>query len=218
MYVPTTDMDRTCLRQGDVLDAIPFPILDYESAILGKIDAQSGVQLPHPRIVVIPREHRAQKDCVTMQIKARLSPGAVVAHCCELELRNEKCLLPMISVARLVPVKTSIIRDAEKLASLRANKDPRNPADSGFIDYFYFAPHKVMGAAEWVADFSQVTSIAGTEYQYLLSRKVVQLANRDRVKFKIKLAAYLGRLTDEEHQLGLEDPWADGEPPGVSGS
>jgi len=202
-------MDKACLRQGDVLDAVPFPILESESAILGRIDHESGVQLPHPKIVPIPREHRNQKDCITMQVKTRLASGAVLAHCCELELRSGKCLLPMIAVARLVSVKSSIIKDPDKLASLRANKDPRNPNDSGFLDYFYLSPHAVSGGAEWVVDFSQIASFPGTEYQYLLRRKVLQLSERERVKFKIKLAIYLGRLTDEEHELGLENPWAD---------
>jgi hypothetical protein len=213
MYVAIAQMERNCLRQGDVLDALPFPIMDSESAVLGKIDHESGIQIPHPKIVAIPREHRSQKDCLTMQIKTRLSPAAVVAHCCELELRSEKCLLPMIAAARLVPVKPSIMKDSEKILSLRANKDPRNAGDSGFLDYFYLSPHEVVGGIEWVVDFSQITSIPGAEYQYLLRRKVLQLLDRERVKFKIKLAAYLGRLTDEEHSLGLENPWLDGTTP-----
>jgi hypothetical protein len=176
--------------------------------VLGKIDQEVDIQIPHPKIVAIAREHRSKEDCLTMQVKARLCPGAVIAHCCELELRNEKCLLPMIAAARLVPVKPSIIKDSEKLLSLRANKDPRNGEDSGFLDYFYLPPHEVIGGVECVVDFSQITSLPGTEYQFLLRRKVLQLLDREQVKFKIKLAVYLGRLTDEEHELGLENPWA----------
>jgi hypothetical protein len=124
--VNSADLEKNCLRQGDIIEAIPFPIMDVDVAILGKIDADSGIQVPHPRIVTIPREHRAQQDCLTMQVKTRLAPGAVISHCCELELRNGKCLLPMIALARILPVKTSIINHAQKLASLRGNKDPRD--------------------------------------------------------------------------------------------
>jgi len=206
MYVDAAQTEKDCLRQGDVLDAVPFPIFESESAILGKIDHGSSIELPYPKIVAIPREHRSQKDCVTMQMKTKFAPGAVLAHCCELELRNGKCLLPMIAIARLVPLKASIIKEPEKLASLRSNKDPRTP--EGYLDYFYFSAHERIGGAEWAADFSQIASIPGAEYQYLLHRKVLQLLDRERVKFKIKLAAYLGRLTDEEHELKLENPWA----------
>jgi len=209
MYVDAAQMERDCLRQGDVLDAVAFPIFESDSALLGKIDHGSRIEIPHPKIVAIPREHRSQKDCVTMQMKTRFAPGAVLAHCCELELRNGKCLLPMIAIARLVSLKTSIVREPEKLASLRANRDPRPPEASGYLDYFYLSAHEAIGGVEWVADFSQIASIPGAEYQYLLQRKVLQLTDRERVKFKIKLAAYLGRLTDEEHEQGLESPWVD---------
>ena len=209
MYVDAAQVERDCLRQGDVLDVVPFPIYESDSATLGKIDHGSGIEIPYPKIVVIPREHRGQKDCITMQLKARLSPGAVLAHCCELELRNGKCLLPMVAIARLVPLKSSIVKEPEKLASLRANKDPRTPEVTGYLDYFYLSANEAIGSVEWVVDFSQIASIPGAEYQYLLRRKVLQLLDRERVKFKIKLAAYLGRLTDEEHEMGLENPWAD---------
>jgi hypothetical protein len=209
MYVNAAQMEKDCLRQGDILDAIPFPIFESESAMLGKIDHGSGIEIPYPKIVVIPREHRSQKDCVTMQMKTRFAPGAVVAHCCELELRNGKCLLPMITIARLVPLKASIVKEPEKLASLRSNKDPRTSEVTGYLDYFYLSAHERIGGAEWVADFSQITSIPGAEYQYLLRRKVLQLSDRERVKFKIKLVAFLGRLTDEEHEQKLENPWSD---------
>jgi hypothetical protein len=90
---------------------------------------------------------------------------------------------------------------------LRANKDPRNSEDSGYIDYFHLPAHEGIGGVEWAVDFSQIVFLPGVEYQYLLRRKVLQLLDRERVKFKIKLAAYLSRLTDEEHELGLENPW-----------
>src|SRR5579872_4200584 len=117
MYVAPADMEINTLRQGDILDAVPFPILDAELALLGKIDHDNGVQLPHPKIIALPREHRNQKDCVTAQVKMRLSPGAVLAHCCELELRHGKCTMPTIPVARLIPVKPSIAGDLAKIAS-----------------------------------------------------------------------------------------------------
>ena len=207
MYVSAGSLDTHCLRQGDILDAIPFPIIDVDVAVLGKIDADAGIQIPHPKIVTIPREHRSQQDCFTMQVKTRLAPGAVISHCCELELRNGKCLLPTIAFARVVPVKASIVGQAEKLGSLRGNKDPRNQSDHGYLDYFYLAEHESIGGIERVVDFSQISSIPASEYSSLIGRKVLQLLDCERVKFKIKLAAYVGRLTDEEAAAGLENPW-----------
>jgi hypothetical protein len=56
-------------------------------------------------------------------------------------------------------------------------------------------------------DSTQIPLVPGTEYQDLLRRKTLQLLDRERVKFKIKLAGFLGRLTDEEVTAGLENPW-----------
>jgi hypothetical protein len=116
-------------------------------------------------------------------------------------------LLPTISVARVMAIKETITRDAQKLSSLRANKDPRNQNDPGYLDYFYLQPHVAIENMEWVVDFAQIAPVPATEYQQLLQRKVLQLVDRERVKFKIKLAAYLARLTDEEVVAHLENPW-----------
>jgi hypothetical protein len=208
MYARPDEVEADCLRQGDILDAVPFPILDGELAVLGRIDSEGGIQIPHPKIVVLPREHRNLSDCLTAQVKMRISFGAVLAHCCELELRNGKCSLPMIPIARLVAVKVSIVSDQAKIASLRVNKDPRNAEDPGYIDYFYLAAHERLASTEWVVDYCQISSIPGTEYGSLLRRKILQLSVRERVKFKIKLAAFMGsRLTEEELTQGLENPW-----------
>jgi len=207
VYAPDSQVDRNSLRQGDILTPVPFPVIDAETVVLGKIDGQTRIEIPHPKIVALPREHRGQNDCVTMQIKARLAPCAVISHCCELELRNGKCLLPTISVARIVAVKESIGKDREKASSLKANKDPRIHGDPGYLDYFYLEPTASIGGVECVVDFAQIAPVPGTEYQNLLQRKVLQLVDRERVKFKIKLAAFLGRLTNEEVAAGLENPW-----------
>ncbi len=210
MYVDPAVMDVDCFRQGDILRAVPFPIIDGEMSVLSRIDYEGDVQTPHPKVLVIPTEHRNTVDCIVAQIKVRLSLGVVLAHCCELELRHGKCLLPAIPIARLVPVKPSISNDEAKIESLRGNKDPRNTNSPGYIDYFYLAAHERLNNKEWVADYCQISSVPGTEYATLLRRKILQLSDRDRVKFKIKLAAYLGsRLTDEELEQGLENPWSD---------
>jgi len=210
MYVTPAAMEVNCLRQGDIINAIPFPILDSEFSILSKIDYEVRVQTPHPKVVAVPIEHRSSRDCVMALAKTRLCLGAVLAHCCELELRNGKCLLPTIPIARLVPVKPAILNDEAKIASLRGNKDPRNQDNPGYIDYFYLEPHERLNDREWMVDYCQISSVPGTEYPALLRQKVLQLSDRDRVKFKIKLAAFLGsRLTDEELTQGLENPWSD---------
>jgi hypothetical protein len=204
LYLAEEHTDRKCLRQGDILSALPFPIIDSELAILGRLQ---DAEIPQPSIRTIPREHRKKQDCFTGQIKMRMSMVAVISHCCELEIRSGKLLLPSVAVARLIPMKQSISSDSAKLASLQANKDPRIASDIGYLDYFYLEPHQVLGNVPWVVDFGQITSIASSELDSLMERKLLQLQERERVKFKYKLAGYLGRLTDEEEAKGLSNPW-----------
>src|SRR5262249_53342336 len=121
-----------------------------------------------------------------------------------------KLLGSAFTVARLVPVKQSIIADRNKLTSLRANKDPRS-TEPGFIDYFYISAQPQIDDKEWMVDFSQIVSLPKSEFPAILQQKVLQMDNRSRVKFKIKIAAYLSRITDEEEQENVHEPWSNEE-------
>jgi hypothetical protein len=204
LYVWDEDIERQCLRQGDILSCMPFPIIDKEIAVLGRLQ---DMTTPYPGIQTIPREHRKQPEYFTAQIKMRMSFVSIISHCCEIEIRNGKLMVPSVAVARIVPVKKTISSDSQKLASLKANKDPRLTNDPGYMDYFYLEPHPLLADSAWVVDFAQIASFASSELETLLGRKVLQLQDRERVKFKHKLVAYLGRLTDEEEKSGLADPW-----------
>jgi hypothetical protein len=59
-----------------------------------------------------------------------------------------------------------------------------------------------------VVDFRQISSYPSSELEFFLRNKALQMGDRERVKFKIKLAAYLARLTQEEESAGFENPWA----------
>jgi hypothetical protein len=206
MFIADADKERTCLRQGDVLEAIPFPILDSKAiSVLGKIHEEK-TQFPIPQISPVLQNHREDPHYFLGQVKMRLCYCAVTSHCCELEPRNEKLIAASFSVARLIHVKKSILSDSSKLDSLKANKNPIG-GDPGYLDYFYIGVHEKMGTESWMVDYSQIISIPNTEFPGILRKKILQMQNRDRVKFKIKLATYLSRITDEEDNAGLRMPW-----------
>ncbi len=136
----------------------------------------------------------------------RLSFCAVLSNCCEVEPRHNKMLQAAFTVARLIPIKDSILAHSEKLASLKANRDPRG-ANPGYIDYFYVEPHERLDNKEWMVDYSQLASIPNSEFPDVLKRKILQLEPRHRVRFKIKLASYFGRIADDEAREGLHETW-----------
>ncbi len=206
MFINETNIDRECLRQGDILERIPFPLLALENlTVLGRINSAPS-EFPYPDISTALTKHREDPNFFTAQTLMRFSFGAVFSHCCELEPRKGKMLGSTFTVARLIPIKNSILEDREKLRSLRDNPDPRT-RNPGYIDYFHIAQNQRTDNKEWMVDFAQIVSIPKSEFPEILKRKILQLDDRTRVKFKIKAAVYLGRITDEEAQSGLQEPW-----------
>ncbi len=200
------DADMTCLRQGDILRDIPIPLLaSQEIAVLGRIDpAASGSA---PALSPLAKPHRNDPNWLIAQLPLRRCYCVVMSQCCDLAPRNQRIPMPTFAVGRLIPIPKGILEDSQRLESLRANKDPLNPGDPGFFNFFYFPSHARLDDTEWVVDFNQVAAIPCSEFPAILNQKILQMEDSWRVKFKIKLATSYARLTDEEREKGLERSW-----------
>ena len=65
------DADMSCLRQGDVLEHIPFPLLaSQELSVLGRIAYYAGST---PSLSAIARLHRDDPSWLTAQVPIRPS-------------------------------------------------------------------------------------------------------------------------------------------------
>lgn len=201
------DADGACLRQGDVVEGVPLPLITpSKTTLLGFPNPEThGSELP--TLEAITHVHRNDPNWVTVQFPARMSYCVVVSQCCDLEPRNGRILIPTFVVARLKEVPRGIRENPQALAKLKANKDPRNTADPGYINLFHIPAVERLEKKEWVVDFNQLFAIPSSEFPWILRKKILQMETEWRVKFKIKLAASLTRLTDEEIRAGWEDPW-----------
>ena len=207
----TTGFDETSLRQGDILAGVPFPLLEHNKTfILGTIAQEYDYALL-PTISAKTHAHRDDASWVTLQVPSRFGLCAVLSNCCDLELRNGRVQAYSVTLARLRPISIDIRNDAARFASLRSNKDPRDEENAGYIDYFYLEPHAQLEGSDWNVQFNQVVTLPTSDIDLLLRKKVIQLDDRTRMKFKIKLAFTFGRANDEELDAGLENPWL--EPP-----
>ncbi len=205
MFLEVADM--TCLRQGDVLEDIPFPRLaSAEISILGRISPESS-QSAVPKLSAVTNQHRDDQNWLVAQVPVRLSFCAIISQCCDLEPRHNELRIPTFAVARLIPIPRHVSSDSQRLASLRSNKDPRSGSDPGYINFFHVPAHDRLERKEWVVDYNQIICVPGKEFPSILSKKILQMEDEWRVKFKIKLALCLSRITDEERSSGLEDPW-----------
>lgn len=178
--------------------------------VLGAI-AQDYDYAALPSITAKTHEHRADKGWVTLQLPARFGLCAVLSNCCDLEPREGRVQAHAVMLARLRPISADTRNNADHFASLTANRDPRDRENAGYIDYFYLEPHPLLEGTDWNVHFNQVVTLPTTDIGVLLRKKVVQLDDRTRVKFKIKLAYAVGRINNDEIAAGLENPWQ--EPP-----
>jgi hypothetical protein len=201
-------LDPGNLRQGDILRNVPFPLLLHaKTLLLGSLAAPAEVA-PLPSIVARSHEHRGDPAWVTVQVPARYGYCAVISNCCDLEVRDGAIPAHAVVLARLRPISPDLRNDAARLESLRANKDPRDPDDPGYIDYFYVEPDVLLHNEDWIVHYHQLISIPMADRAILLQKKILQLDDRTRMKFKIKLAFAFGRANEDEIAAGLENPWA----------
>jgi hypothetical protein len=199
--------DQGCLRQGDILAEIPFPRLSAKDVlILGSV-AQGERRATGITLAPATHTHRDDPGWLTGQLPIRTTFCIIISQCCDLEPRHGRIETPAFAVARLIAVPKRIVEDPQRLARLRANKDPRDSSDHGYINLFHIPAHSSLQGREWVVDYNQLLSIPSIDFPGVLARKILQMDDASRVKFKIKLAASLGRLTDEEIKANLHERW-----------
>lgn len=205
----TDGFGEASLRQGDILAGVPFALMEHgKMHVLGAI-AQDYDYAALPSISAKTHEHRTDRGWVTLQVPARFGLCAVLSNCCDLEPRDGRVQAHAVSLARLRPISADTRNNAENFASLRANRDPRDTENAGYIDFFYLEPHALLEGTDWNVHFNQVVTLPTTDIGLLLRKKVLQLDDRTRVKFKIKLAYSFGRINDDEIAAGLRNPWQD---------
>jgi hypothetical protein len=199
--------DLASLRQGDILEGVPFPLLDNAKLqLLGDIAPDQDFSSVPPLTPSLHR-HREDPEWTTASCPVRFGHCAILTTCCDLEPRNGKIQAHAVVLARLRPIPADIRRTPELFESLSANKDPRDRTDPGFIDQFYLEPHDLLAGQDWKVQFNQVVCLPTTDITRLLRKKILQLDDRTRMKFKIKLGFTFMRANPEELAAGLDNPW-----------
>jgi hypothetical protein len=201
------DPEPNCLRQGDILRSIPYPLLHADNVrILGRLG--EGGEWNPASFEDDEIEHRKLPAWIC-QMPTRVGFAVVISQCCDIAPQHGKIIQATIAFARLVPIPSAISKDTARLESLRSNKYPLNPDDPGYINYFYVAPHNQLAEQEWIVDYAQVLSIPSSAFPAILKSRVLQMDDDTRIRFKVKLAASYGRILPEEGRL--RHPWLMGQ-------
>lgn len=197
MFAPAHD-NPASLRQGDVVTSVFFPLTRPDSLrYLATYGSGSGTQIKLEPLVEKPPGSR--KEYVQSLSHGVVAHGAVISQCCDLDKNHPK---PSFSLCRLIPFERGRYKNVD---SLVGNIDPWGPENPHFQFFYYGRIDGLDG--EYLADFGLLTSLGWSDYDLILRKKVHQLDNLNRNKFRVKVGAFFGRPPDEDVQAGLANPY-----------
>lgn len=199
MFVQQPDL--TCLKQGDVLRDVVFPIARVDSTrILGRAKYPAPGQFEVEAIL----DGTAQRPHHIFQVQGTTVPCAVLSQCCDV-VKNQEPPPHSFVLCKLISVPKSIRKHQPSYDVLRANVDPYGDRKA-FLSNFWFGPLPLLGG-EYMAEFAQVMTASWTDYEALLRHKVGELDDLNRAMFRVKIGAHFGRVAPEDKDAGYEDPY-----------
>jgi hypothetical protein len=186
------------LRQGDIVANVFFPLArpgfsrylsTYVSGSETAITLEPFVESPKGSI----------KKYVQATCHGVVAHAAVISQCCDLDKNHPK---PSFSLCRLVLFEKAKYKNADALIN---NIDPWG-AESPHFQFFYFGPINGL-PGEYIGDFGLLTTLSWADYEFCLSKKVHQLDDLNRNKFRVKVGAFFSRPPDEDTDKGLANPY-----------
>jgi hypothetical protein len=197
MFAPRHDSPAS-LRQGDIIADTFFPLTRPPLLkFLGTYGSGSGVNIRLEPHVEIPLG--SKKQYMQAMVHGIIAHGAVVSQCCDLDRKHPKT---SFSLCRLIPFERHRYRNAEALVD---NIDPWGPENPHF-QFFYFGPVDGL-QGDYLADFGWLTSFGWSDYDHVLGKKILQLDDLNRNKFRVKAGAFWSRPSEEDVQAGLSAPY-----------
>jgi hypothetical protein len=196
--------ERTTLRQGDVIEDVLFPLSRMQAKLkfLGTRKTGTG-QLNV--VLDADREQIGKSLFFTAQMNVAPSFCAVLSQDCDVD-SSQNPPPPSFAMCRLVPVPEGMKRNQQRYEALRANIDPYG-GGRPFYQLFYVGTHPRLGNTEYLADYGMPMAVAWADYNTLLARKLLEMDDITRAKFRVKAGAYLGRPSQEDIDAGLANPW-----------
>jgi hypothetical protein len=197
VFTPQHD-NPPSLRQGDIISNVFFPLtrpalLKY----LGTYASGSDTKIRTEPLIEQPTD--ARKSYSLSICHGVVAHGAVLSQCCDLDKKHPKT---SFSLCRLVPVNHSRVKNLEALIN---NIDPYGEENPHF-QFFYLGSINGLDG-EYMADYALLTSFGWNDYDLILKKKIHQLDDLNRNKFRVKAGAAFGRPADEDVGSGLANPY-----------
>jgi hypothetical protein len=186
------------LRQGDVISGVFFPLTRPDSLkYLGTYASGSGTDIELKPFVESPKG--SIKRYVQSISHGFVTHATIISQCCDLDRKHPRT---SFSLCRLILLERERYQNVEALVN---NIDPWGQENPHF-QFFYLG--QINGLeGEYLADFALLMSLGWTDYELILRKKVHQLDDLNRNKFRVKVGAFFGRPTEEDVKAGLANPY-----------
>jgi hypothetical protein len=193
--------DPTTLRQGDIIRDVVFPLARIGSSTVFLGTHKEGAA-ESPTLAGIT-EQIGRSHYLVGQIHTVPSLCSVLSQCCDVD-SNQDPPPPSFVLCRVLPVPEGL-RRSKYFETAKANVDPYG-TDRPHYRLFYLG--SLAGLPdEYLADYGLCMTVAWRDYNHILKRKMLEMDDITRSKFRVKAGAYFGRPTPEELQAGIVDPW-----------
>lgn len=197
------EFDQSELRQGDIIQGLFYPELNCSDLHLIGTPDNNLTNLEHlaevePNLLALKENKQKEGLSVfTAQIKVYYGYFILITQCCDIAKREKgKPNISAFVVSPLLEVPYQIRQNLEKLTELKANNQ------GSFTNFFYIHQHQPL-LQDNVIDFNRVVALPRSQYDFALSRKVLQMTDKERVRFKLKLGSHFARPTQEERETQI---------------
>lgn len=191
-------IDTTELRQGDIIRGLFYPELNCSDLhLIGTPDLNSSnltlnAEVQANLLALTDKKPKEGLTVLTAQMKVYYGYFILITQCCDIAKREKgKPNLSAFVISPLVEVPYPIRQNPDNLSELQANNQ------GTYINFFYIPSHQHL-SQDYVVDFNRVVALPRSQYDFVLSRKVLQMTDHQRVKFKLKLGSHFARPTQEE--------------------
>jgi hypothetical protein len=208
MFIDNPDLAE--LRQGDIIQGLFYPEISCsEISLVGKpanLFANETVgngeeQLPN-LIAKLDKKGKQGLSGFTAQINVYYGFFIVISQCCDLARRDGgKPKSSAFVTAPLLEIPYDLNKDNPKFDQEKFNIFKSNSLET-YISSFFIA-QKFPIKKDYLVDFNQIVSFPRTQYDFLLKNKILQMNDKTRIQFKLKLISHFGRATQEERDAGI---------------
>lgn len=189
--------NREELRQGDIIQGLYFPMMNCRTMEILGIPLEEEPQQENSLGLSARAERKSGFHLFSAKLLIARGLSIILSQCCDLERRNNNQDAIAMIVAPLRSIGRHIRDNSEKFSNLQSN------ILTHFVNQYYIPQYSPL-QSDYMVDFNLMVSIPQGEYNYILSRKVLQMTDEARARFKIKLTHHFGRAFDEHEDKLLQ--------------